>query len=167
MFLLKELPDKKSIKKIAKDNKAIDATSAHFTLQFIRTASDALITIDKFFSAKGLSHGRFIALSVLSEAPDEGIFPYELADSMGVSRATASGLIKGLEATGLIVSIQSKTDGRMKRIALTDEGKTLIEELTPEYYAFISKFTGSIEKKSLKQFIGVLTQLGDVVSSID
>jgi len=167
MFLLKELPDKKSIKKIAKDNKAIDSTSAHFTLQFIRTASDALITIDKFFSAKGLSHGRFIALSVLCDAPEDGIFPYELADSMGVSRATASGLIKGLESKGLTISIQSRTDGRMKKIALTEDGKKLIEELTPEYYAFISKFTGSIEKKSLKQFIGILTQLSDAVASID
>lgn len=167
MFLVKDLPDKKSIKKLAKSNKDIDATSAHFTLQFIRTASDALLKIEKFFSSKGLSHGRFVALSILSDASEDGLFPYELADSMGVSRATASGLIKGLESSELTISIQSKTDGRMKKIALTDRGREIISSLTPEYYSFISNFTGSVDKKTLKQFTEVFTNISEAIDKID
>jgi len=167
MFLQKELPEKKSLKKIAKKTKGVDASNAHFTLQFLRAASDALITIDKFFTSKGISHGRFTALSVLDDAPEEGLFPFEIADCMGVSRATASGLIKGLESSGLIVINQSKADGRMKKVALTESGKSFLDEITPEYYAYISKFTGSVDKKTLKQFLEVLSNISDAINDID
>lgn len=167
MFLLKELPEKKILKKFAKDSKDIDPTSALFTLQFLRTASDALISIDKFFASKGLSHGRFLALMVLADTDEDGLFPFEIADFMGVSRATASGLIKGLESSGYVISKQSKTDGRMKKIILTNSGSEMINSLTPEYYGFISKFTGKTDKKTLKQSAVLLADISDSISKID
>lgn len=166
MFLLKQLPEKKLLKKLAKESKDIDPTRAVFSLQFLRTASDALISIDKFFASKGLSHGRFLALMVLGDAGDAGLFPFEIADHMGVSRATASGLIKGLESAGYVASSQSKTDGRMKKILITDTGADFLEALTPEYYSFISRFTGTTEKKILKNFTAVLSDISDNVKNI-
>lgn len=160
MFLLKELPEKKELKKLAKDNKGIDPNSAAFVLQFLKTASDVFISVDRFFAARDFSQGRFLALMVLSGAGEYGMYPYEIADSMGVSRATASGLIKGLEKTGDVASSQSETDGRMKKIILTAEGRERINELIPQYYAFISEFTSSQDKKTLKQFASVLSDIG-------
>lgn len=167
MFLLKELPDKKNIKKIAKDHKGIDPNSTAFVLQFLKTASDIFINIDKFFTARDFSQGRFLVLMVLSEASETGMYPYEIADSMGVSRATASGLIKGLEGSGDVSSSQSETDGRMKKIVLTPAGRERIEELVPQYYAFISEFTGSQDKKALKLFAEMLSEMSLWVSKTD
>lgn len=163
MFLLKELPEKKVLKKIAKGKKEIDPSSAAFMLQFLKTASDAFISIDKFFASKGLSQGRFLALTVLDSAED-GLYPFEIADLMGVSRATASGLLKGLESSGYVLSSPSETDGRMKKISLTAEGAGLVDELTPQYYACISSFTGAQDKKILKQFAAVLSDLSVSIS---
>ncbi len=125
-----------------------------FSLQFLRTASDAMKVIDRFFVSHDLSQGRFLALTVLSDAGKEGLFPFEVADHMGVSRATASGLLKGLETKELIVTSQSETDGRMKRVILTDAGKDKVDELSPKYYKLISKFNGKMDKKSPQRVFG-------------
>jgi len=159
MFLLKELPDKKTLKKLSKENTDIDPNSAMFILQLLKTASDSMIKIDKFFAAHSLSQGRFLALMVLDQSGAGGLFPFEIADGMGVSRATASGLLKGLESSGHVSSIPSETDGRMKRIQITDNGKQIMETLLPEYYALLSTFTGKQDKKSLKQFSAILVEM--------
>lgn len=125
----------------------------------MRTASDILVNIDKFFTAQNFSHGRFTALTVLGTSGDMGMFPYEIADGMGVSRATASGLIKGLEQSGFVKSVQSETDGRMKSVKITEEGTALLESLTPEYYKLIASYTGKMDKKSQKQFAEMLSEI--------
>jgi len=159
MFLLKELPDKKNLKKVAKDTKGVDPTSASFMLQFLKTSSDIMLCIDRFFAEKGLSQGRFLALMVLADADENGLYPYEIAESMGISRATASGLLKGLESSEYVASKQSETDGRMKSITLTDSGRQKVEELTPEYYKLVSSFPVDLDKKGLKKFGSVLSDL--------
>ncbi len=131
-----------------------------FSLQFLRTASDAMKVIDRFFVSHDLSQGRFLALTVLSDAGKEGgLFPFEVADHMGVSRATASGLLKGLETKELIVTSQSETDGRMKRVILTDAGKDKVDELSPKYYKLISKFNGKMDKKKSSKSIRLFCQI--------
>lgn len=78
---------------------------------------------------------------------------------MGVSRATASGLLKGLETKELIVTSQSETDGRMKRVILTDAGKDKVDELSPKYYKLISKFNGKMDKKKSSKSIRLFCQI--------
>lgn len=167
MFLLKELPEKKFLKKLAKESKGIDPNSAAFALQLLKTASDAFLSIDKFFTARDLSQGRFLALMVLNSAGEGGMYPYGIADSMGVSRATASGLIKGLEKSGDVVSSQAETDGRMKKIMLTQAGREKIEKFIPQYYAFISSFAAGHDKKELKQFTEFLAMINTAQEETD
>ncbi|PLX70125.1 MAG: hypothetical protein C0603_04070 [Denitrovibrio sp.] len=167
MLLLKDLPDKKSIKKISKNKKGIDTNSAVFSLQFLKKASDAFKVIDRFFNSHDLSQGRFLALTVLYSDGKNGLFPFEVADLMGVTRATASGLLKGLQTKGYIVANQSETDGRMKRVSLTDLGKEKIETLTPEYYKLISKFTGKQDKKVLKEFSMLMCDMSSLINEIE
>jgi DNA-binding MarR family transcriptional regulator len=155
MILLKELPDRKNLKKLAKDNAEIDANSVSFLLQFLKTASDALVSIDRFFTSKNFSQGRFNTLMVLDEFPD-GLYPHSIADQMGVSRATASGLLKGLFASGYVTVNPSETDGRMKKIMLTADGKEFLEGLIPEYYSLISRFATGLDKKTIKQLLPLL-----------
>lgn len=165
MFLLKKIPDKKFLKKLFKKNESLDPASVVGFLQFLRTSSEALITIEKFFADNGLSQGRFLALNTVRDV-ENGLFPYEIAECMGVSRATASGVLRGLEVVGYVRFIKSETDGRMKRVVITDSGNEKLNELTPKYYEMISSMAGLCEKKDIKQFSTYLDVIQDNINEI-
>ncbi|MGE4319806.1 MAG: MarR family winged helix-turn-helix transcriptional regulator [Deferribacterales bacterium] len=149
MLLIKELPDKKQIRKGFKNDDDVDASSIITILTMLKTSSDVMIAIEKFFTSKGLSHSRFTAMSVLMKT-DGGMFPNELADEMGISRATVSTIVKGMETGGLVETSKSDSDGRMKKIVITKKGSALYEELLPEYFAILSSVANGLNKKDMK-----------------
>lgn len=164
MFLIKELPDKKSIKKTIGEAD-IDASAVASVLSILKASCDILVLTDKFFSARGLSHSRFNALSFLIKKAD-GMYPNELADDMGVSRATASTILKGLEATGMVTTAKAEKDGRMKKIIITTKGSKIYEELLPEYYALLASTAAKNDKKELKCAAEVAQNISQAVSMI-
>lgn len=162
MFLIKELPDKKSIRKTMGEAE-IDASAVAAVLTMLKASSDVMIITDKFFTAKGLSHSRFNALAFLKE---KGMFPNELADSMGISRATASTILKGLEATGMVTAVKADNDGRMKKIVITDKGRNIYDEVLPEYYSLLASVAGKNDKKELKNAAETAKNISEAVSTI-
>ncbi len=76
----------------------------------------------------GLSEGRFIVLFLLHGAGGT-LPPHELAERAGVTRATISGLIDGLQREGLLQRRSDAEDGRRLQIVLTTQGKCLAETL--------------------------------------
>lgn len=149
MLLIKELPDKKTIKKLTKDEDDVNISSIITMLTMLKASSDILVAIDKYFTTKDLSHSRFSALSVLNKT-EKGLYPNELADELGVSRATASTIISGLEKSELAKTEKAENDGRMKSIKITEKGRALYEELLPEYFSLLSSYTEGLSKKDMK-----------------
>jgi len=158
MFLIKKLPEKKQLKKTAKEHKGVDPTRTVFAFQFLRSASEAFVMIDRFFSEKNLSQARFHALLILSEKK-EGLYSFELAEEMGVSRATASGLIKGLSTASFVETSKSDSDGRMKKIVITEKGDEVLKDTAPQYYRMLSEISGRIDKKTVKQTFDIFTEI--------
>ena len=68
-----------------------------------------------------LSEGRFILL--LLNAASDGLAPNELAERAGVSRATVTGLLDGLEREAMIERHINEDDRRALCIRLTRKGK--------------------------------------------
>lgn len=164
MFLIKELPDKKSIKKVLGETD-IDTAAVAAVLAMLKASSDVMVLTDKFFTAKGMSHSRFNALAFLSRRPD-GMYPNELADEMGISRATASTILKGMEVTGLVTSAKAENDGRMKKIVITGKGVSTYETVLPEYYALLAKTAGKNDKKELKAAAETAKNISEAVSTV-
>ncbi|MGE4266410.1 MAG: MarR family winged helix-turn-helix transcriptional regulator [Deferribacterales bacterium] len=164
MFLLKDIPDKKAIKAAAGDDKNVDASSVSSVLGVLKASSDMLVEIEKFFSENNLSLSRYTALSLLSSYP-EGLFPYELADHMGISRATASSVIKGLETAGYVGTVKSGDDRRMKKITATQEGLVLYVSLVSKFYALLTSLFGSNDKKDVKSVNIVMKTISERVQN--
>ncbi|TCK61063.1 DNA-binding MarR family transcriptional regulator [Seleniivibrio woodruffii] len=162
MFLLKELPDKKMIKLTSADDKSVDASAVIALLGILKASGDVLVEVEKFFAKNNLSQSRYIALSVLISRPD-GLFPYELADHMGISRATVSSVIKGLESSGYIITVKSGDDKRMKKISSTPEGKKIHESLLSDYYAILTGLFGVHDKKDIKTVNAVMKGISEQV----
>lgn len=84
----------------------------------------------------GLSEGRFIVLFLLHGAGGT-LPPHELAERAGVTRATISGLIDGLQREGLLQRRSDSEDGRRLQIVLTTQGKCLAETLFNQHTQWI------------------------------
>jgi len=164
MFLLKEIPDKKVIKSAAGDDKNIDPSSVSSALCILKASSDMLVEVEKFFSEKNLSLSRYNALSVLTSYPD-GLFPYELADHMGISRATASSVIKGLETSGYVGTVKSGDDRRMKKITATKEGTAVYESVVAQFYTLLTALFGTYDKKDVKIVNAVMKSISECVQN--
>ncbi|WP_067848486.1 MarR family winged helix-turn-helix transcriptional regulator [Nocardia lijiangensis] len=84
--------------------------------------------IESVFTAHGLQRGEFDVLAALrrSGAPFQ-LNPSVLADTLMLSRAGMTGRLDRLESAGLVRRIADATDRRAVRVALTDEGRELVD----------------------------------------
>ncbi|WP_275004349.1 MarR family winged helix-turn-helix transcriptional regulator [Promicromonospora iranensis] len=71
--------------------------------------------------------------------------PQRLAEALGVSAATVSGILDRLTAAGMTVRTQDPADGRVRRVTSTEKGTEAIrrlvahdEELPPDLLALLS-----------------------------
>lgn len=111
-------------------------------------------------SVHGLSEGRFILLFLL-EAAGEGIAPKTLAEQAGITRATVTGLLDGLEREGLLERQADTKDRRALKIQLTSKGKLIAKEVFDQHSRWISGLFGNLSFEERDQ----LTQLLEKVSN--
>jgi MarR family transcriptional regulator, organic hydroperoxide resistance regulator len=84
-------------------------------------------------TAEGLSWAAFVALWVLWVWGD--LESGELADEVGVSRATLTGVVTTLERKGLVERREHAIDGRRVIVAMTAHGQATIERVFPAFNA--------------------------------
>lgn len=102
-----------------------------------------------------LSEGKFVLLFLLHGQAD-GLFPHELAERAGVTRATITGLLDGLERDGFIARRSGLEDRRKIAVVLTDLGQKTAHALFDEHAAWVATlFAGftSGERDMLSGFL--------------
>jgi DNA-binding MarR family transcriptional regulator len=126
----------------------VDAYSFYTYLTLRKVTSDLENTLESYFSSYGVSAGRFMLLLLLS-ANDSGMMPSELAQQCGVTQATISGLLNGLEKAQLIVRETHNHDGRAYVIKLSNQGLDLLNKVKPEFLKCVHNMMGefSLEEK--------------------
>ena len=85
----------------------------------------------------GLSEGRLVLLFLLSRQPS-GLSPALLAEQAGVTRATITGLLDGLEQQQLLVRQNNTSDRRVLTVKLTEAGQELCEHQLRYYIEWLS-----------------------------
>lgn len=126
---------------------------SHILLRKI--TADLEVNLDSFFSQFNLSAGRFTLMALLNGYKD-GMMPSELAQRVGVTQATISGLINSLEKAGIVKRLSHEKDGRSFVIQLTPEGDAKVAEIMPLYQERISNYWGEFsipEKNQLNSFM--------------
>lgn len=115
------------------------------------------------FGRFGLSTGRYRLLADLEDHGGEKS-PSQLAESLGVSRATVTGLVDGLEREGLVARRPSIEDGRRNVVILTARGAQRLRDLAPEHYARMQAMVGGLSVEERTTFLDLLAR---VVEGID
>jgi DNA-binding MarR family transcriptional regulator len=107
----------------------------------------------------GTSPGRFHLLMVLMHCPEGASNPAALAEWKGVSRATITGLLDGLEKDGLIQRQADPSDRRLIRVNLTDAGREFLEKITPTYARWLTDIVGPLSEDERRQLVSLLEKV--------
>ena len=159
MLYLRDLPKYEAIELRARRYPEIDPASVISYLVLLRVASDVLAAIEGYLARHDLSQGRFTVLALLNRNPDAPMSPSDLATRSGVTRATMTGLLDGLERERLIRRKQDRGDRRMLLVELTPGGRKMLDEIFPDYYRRIAKLMGHLSEAEKKQLIELLNKI--------
>jgi len=105
----------------------------------------------------GLSWTGFVVLWVVWIW--DGLETRRAADSAAISKATLTGVVKTLEARGLITRRVSDTDRRLVNLELTPSGVTLMKELYPAFNAAEAEMVAGLSPRSLAQLTNSLRSI--------
>jgi DNA-binding MarR family transcriptional regulator len=136
-----------------------DVRSVLAYLMVLRVGNDLEALSDPFFERYHLSQGRFAVLIRLFEESDGTLLPSQLAQSLGVTRATITKLVDGLERSGLVERHLDKTDRRTWLISVTAEARALLEEMLPPHFQRIKQMMDVLSKDEQQQLVHILLKL--------
>lgn len=106
----------------------------------------------------GLSEGRFVLLFLLDAAAD-GLAPAALAQQAGVSRATVTGLLDGLEREGLVARHADASDRRALCIRLTPRGREVAQAVVARHGRWIAGLFGTLDAAERAQLARLLDKV--------
>ncbi|MGZ4131917.1 MAG: MarR family winged helix-turn-helix transcriptional regulator [Actinomycetota bacterium] len=104
-----------------------------------------------------LSWTSFVGLWVLWVWGELGANSF--ADAVGISRPTATGVIRTLEARGLVRRRGDADDRRTVLVSLTPEGTALIEGLFPRFNAEEARVAGALSPDEQHVLAGMLRRV--------
>jgi DNA-binding MarR family transcriptional regulator len=144
---------------LARQMPEVDTTSVGTYLLFLRVARDALAAQQAFYDRFELSEGKLVVLLLLHQAPHYRLTPSALAEAAGVTRGTITGLLSGLERSGLVKRTEHPEDGRMFSIELTQQALDLFEHMMPERFNHIEEFTSILTEEEQHQLRALLEKM--------
>ena len=95
-----------------------------------------------------------------------GLGPSELARQAGVTPATMTGLMDGLQRDGLIERLDHRGDRRKIIVRLTPKGRESLNAIFPAYYSRISELMNDLEDEEREALSALLHKVKDRMGSL-
>ncbi len=130
-FLLKNMTRGPGLKGLAAIYPETDASAMEAFSALLGASVEILAAINSALAVRGLSQARFRLLLRLRQAGRRGLHPCELAEELGIERASVTSLLDGIEREGFAKRLPFKGDRRSIMVALTPKGTRLIDSLAP------------------------------------
>lgn len=165
MLLLKKVPKFETMRECARRYPQLDPTALHTSLMLLRVASDLIAAMDDELAGHGTSQGRFTVLMLLENCPESDLSPSDLAEMSGVSRASISGLVDGLEESGMVRRERTLRDGRARSVQITSKGKRFLEKMLPAHFTWMARVMQNLSEKERRQLIRLVGKIDPNVRS--
>jgi DNA-binding MarR family transcriptional regulator len=156
MLQLRDLPTLETLEKFAERYPQADVTAISSFLHLLRVATDLSIALDSCLSQHGLLQGRWWVLILLMREDNKTSMPSTLAEKAGVSRATMTGLIDGLEQSKLVERVFAQDDRRSVHIRLTSAGLAKLDKVMPDYYQRLRECMQGLDETRRQQLNAIL-----------
>ncbi len=159
MIILRDLPSDEELRALAIRYPDLDPEGAAALLAFMRAACEIFHHSDVHFARYGTSCGRFTVLALLNRRPDLSLNPSRIADACGVTRATITGLLDGLQQDGLIERTRGAGDRRTMQVRLTAAGRRFLDDMLPDHFrrlATLMHGVGTADRRVLRRIAGIM-----------
>ncbi len=157
--MLRDVPRYDCLLKAAERYPTLDPAASEAFLHLLRTGDAVFAAEGRFLARHNISQGRFTVLMLLNRCAGAPSTPAELAEEAGVTRATMTGLIDTLEKDGIVSRAADATDRRTVLVAMTDSGRTLIENMLPDYFECVCEIMKPLTANQQKQLVGLLQRI--------
>lgn len=164
MLLLKELPTSKSLEKFVTRYPGTDISAISDFVSILRAASDISSALDALLAQHGLLQGRWWVLVLLMRQEDLTSTPSDLAEKAGVTKATMTGFIDGLEREGLVSRFMDTNDRRKFMIRLSVAGQQKLDAVMPIYIQCVTQFMDVLGKP---QRLALIQDLNTLAGRVD
>jgi DNA-binding MarR family transcriptional regulator len=161
MLLLKELPDSKSLQKLLQRYPDADIKAISDFAMLLRASSDLSDSLDSMLAKHNLYQGRWWVLVLLMRQDNLTSSPTDLAKKTGVTKATMTGFIDGLEREGLVHRLMDTEDRRKFLVRLTPSGQEKLDEVMPDYYKKVGALMSSLTKKQRESMVNSINELSE------
>lgn len=158
-FTLKNVPGYEDLAELTRQIPEADPGAVQAYLHMLKACGDFYAALDTHFARYGLSRGRFMVLMILFRQEDYCLAPAEIADRVGVTRATITGLVDGLEREGLVERSVFPGDRRKTRIRLTPKALAFIDKNLPAHYSRVNVFMSGLNDRERKTLVELLIKL--------
>ena len=93
---------------------------------------------------------------IIVEAERRDVFPKDLEEFLGIKGSSVTSLINNLEQGGYLHRESLESDGRYKRLVLTEKTRGMQEEILRRVDDYISSMFSGIAEENLKIFEDVI-----------
>lgn len=163
MFYLLDQPTEDEFENLARRYRDMAPSSVKAMVTLLKTGSDVLTGFEKMLKSYGLSQGRFLILVVMNRNPDQSTTPSILAEKIGVTRATMTGLVDSLVKDGYVKRYAHASDRRRQNLRLTAPGKALLEKMLPDYWSRIHRLMNCLTAQEEETLIRLLEKVAGQV----
>lgn len=141
-----------------------DIANMRLCFQLLSVATHIDAECARLLAPHGLSEGRFVVLFLLDAHPD-GLAPHAIADKAGVTRATMTGLLDGLERSGLVARHADAVDRRALCVRLTQTGQALAGTLFVQHGQWIAGLFAHLSAPERTQLFTLLEKVATGMSA--
>lgn len=145
--------------RIEENGITIDKDGVRLGLGVIRFASGVVAASETHFTRYNLSQARYAVLAHLYGLPDEKWTPAKLASTLGVTRATLTGVLDVLERDDLIMRKRHDEDGRKTMVILTPTGERKLQEVLPDHFRRAANAMSVLSKDESTELFRLLSKI--------
>lgn len=159
MFVPRTIPQPDELERHQGRFPQLDPTALHGFVHLLSVVRDAFEVLNPFFHARDLSQGRFCILMILFKEGEQALGPAEIADALGVSRASITGLVDGLVKLSLVDRSPHPSDRRKVICRLTKRGRELLEGFLPEHLDRVARIMSALSEDERGALNGLLGKI--------
>jgi DNA-binding MarR family transcriptional regulator len=164
LVILKEIPSNQVLHDLSQRYNELDPSAISSALTLLKVAAELQVALNQHFAHYNLSQGRFVVLIMLYTTPGTEMCCSDIADSIGVSRATITGLLDGLEREGLLKRVDDREDRRRITVTLTANGRKLLERILPDHFRKIAGMMSNLSENDRRKMMELLGRVREGVS---
>lgn len=166
MIILRDLPSDAELAELARRYPDLDPEAAGAFLAFMRAACEIFHASEGHFARYGTSCGRFAVLALLNRDPSRSLSPSRIADACGVTRATITGLLDGLETEGLIRRERAAGDRRSLQVRLTRAGEAFLARVLPDHFRRIAALMAGVGERDRAALRRIASRLAEGATAL-